>query len=311
MAVPFTQLVASTYDGVIKDRDNKAADNWSDSAFLKYLEKIGAIKRMAGATLQMTLDYQQNPGADFLATDTTPTSTTKTEVLTAASYDWATLVVPINWSFTDEALNQEPERKVDLVSALVDNAIRSHDRAIEAGMFAASATDGFQSLYTLFTEAGTGTVGTIDSSVETWWKNQFKDYDAAAALLADMTTIYNSCSRGTGGESPNVIITGPTEHGVYEGKLVANQRFVDTNTASGGFKVLKFKDVDVVFSNANTVDTYFFLNTKNTKLHVVKGAFRQRRTPIEHVNATMMNMKTFSVLQIATNNRSRNGVLFT
>jgi hypothetical protein len=32
---------------------------------------------------------------------------------------------------------------------------------------------------------------------------------------------------------------------------------------------------------------------------------------VEHVNAAMMNMKVFSVLQFATRNRSRGGVLFT
>jgi len=41
MAVPFTQLVASTYDAVVNEK-NKAADQWSDSSALNYLEKMGA-----------------------------------------------------------------------------------------------------------------------------------------------------------------------------------------------------------------------------------------------------------------------------
>jgi hypothetical protein len=52
-------------------------------------------------------------------------------------------------------------------------------------------------------------------------------------------------------------------------------------------------------------------NTADTKLYVVRGAFRQRRSPIESISSLMMNMKTWSVLQVATANRSRGGVLFT
>jgi hypothetical protein len=66
MAVPFTQLVASTYDAVANEK-NKAADQWSDTSALNKLEALGGVKRITpGATLQMTLDYRANTGADFL-----------------------------------------------------------------------------------------------------------------------------------------------------------------------------------------------------------------------------------------------------
>jgi hypothetical protein len=310
MSVPFTQLVASTYDAVVKDR-NKAANQWHESAFLNHLEKLGGVKRVpGGATLQLPLDYQINSGADFLATDTTTTSTTKTEVITAASYTFVPLVVPVNWTLSDEYLNSDTNQKIDIVSSLVDNAIASHDRSLETAFFAASATDGFESLRTMITEDGTGTFGTIVAGTETWWKNQFKDYDTGATLLADMATLYNSCAKGTGGSAPNLLVGGSTEQGLFEGKLTPLQRF-ETSTGDGGFKILKFKTADFVFSNASSNDSIFFINTNNTKLYVVQGAYRQRRDAIEHVNAAMMNMKIISLVQFATNNRSRVGVLFT
>jgi hypothetical protein len=98
---------------------------------------------------------------------------------------------------------------------------------------------------------------------------------------------------------------------VYEGKLVANQRFVDVKTATGGFQALKFRNADVVFSSGSTNDSYFFINTEYTKLYVVKSAWRSRKEPVDHINAAMTNMKVFSVIQFATSARSRGGVLFT
>jgi hypothetical protein len=314
MAIPFTQLVAATYDDVVNEK-NKAADQWSDSSFLKGLDRLGGVKRVpGGATLQVTLDYKANPGADFLATDATSTSTTKTEVMTAASYSMIPLVVPTNWSFFDEAVNSEKNQKVDLVAAIVDNALASHDQAIEDAIFATTGgTDGFNTLVDLYTEDGTGTVGTIVAGTETWWKNQFKDWgtDTGATLLADYTTLYNSSRKGSGGRKPNVVVGSASQHALYEAVLTANQRFTDVGKASGGFTELMFKDIPYLFTSEYTSDSSWMFNTMDTQLYVVMSAWRQRRKVQDHVNAAMSNMKIFSVCQLATRNRSRGGVLFT
>jgi hypothetical protein len=311
MANQFSQLVASTYDGVVNER-NKATDQWSDSSFLKFLEMKGGVKRTSGgSTLELTLDFQANAGADFLAADTTTTSTSKTTVVDGASYSYVPLVVPVNWSFYDEALNSDPYRKVDLVKGIVDNALKSHDQAIETALFAATATDGFESLLTMNTEDGTGTFGGLVSGTETWWKNKFKDYTDASTLLADMRSLYNSCAKGSLGSEPNIVACGSAEFGVYEGKLTPNARYTNPKQAIAGFETLKFVNADVCFSSAATNDSYFFINTEYVKLYVVKNAWRSRKEPIDHINAAMTNMKVFSVIQFATSARSRGGVLFT
>lgn len=310
MAIPVTQLVAATYDAVVNER-NKAADQWSDTSALNHLEKIGGVKRVdGGPKFTVTLDYRQNAGLDFLATDTTATSTTKTEVLTHAEYTPIPLVVPVNWSFFDEAINAGKNQKVDLVSSIVDNAITSHDQGIETAMFTTTGgTDGFQTFVDVFTEDGTGTVGTIVSGTETWWKNQFKDWgtDTGATLLADWNTLYFACSKGSSGRQPNVVLTSATLFGNFLAANQANQRFLETT--GGTLKYVKLQNADMVYtaSIAGSTEDAFMFNTKDTQLWVVKGAWRQRRSPVEFVNAAMMNMKVFTVCQIVTNNRSRGG----
>jgi hypothetical protein len=315
MAVPFTQLVASTYDAVANEK-NKAADQWSDTSALNKLESLGGVKRITpGATLQMTLDYRANTGADFLATDTTATSTSKTDILTATGPSWATLVVPTNWSFTDEALNNG-DQKVDLLSALADNAIASHDFAIETAIFAATGgTDGFATLTDLFSEDGTGTVQGIVASTETWWKNQFKDWgtDTGATLLADYNTLYFSCAKGSSGRQPNVVISNSTLYGAFLAALTPQQRFMDPKSATSGFGSVKLINADFIFSSVITTsqDSAWMFNTNDTALFVAKTAWRKRREAIDYSASAMVNMKIFSVLQLATRNRSRGGVLWT
>jgi hypothetical protein len=315
MAVPFTQLVATTYDSVVAEK-NKAADQWSDTSSLNALERLGGVKRVnGGATLQMPLDYRANSGADFLLTDTTATSTGKTDVLTATAPSWATLVVPTNWSFTDEALNNG-DAKIDLLASLADNAITSHDYSVEAGMFAATGgTDGFATFIDLFTTNGEGTVQGIIAATETWWKNQFKDWnaDTGATLLADYNTLYMSCAKGSSGRQPNVIIGNATMFGAWLAANQANQRFVDSSAPKTmGIGGAKHINAEYIFSSvlASVSEKAFMFNTNDTYLSVVKGAWRKRREAIDFASAAMVNMKIFSVLQLATRNRSRGGVLF-
>jgi len=310
MAIPVTQLVASTYDAVVNER-NKAADQWSDTSAMNHLEKIGGIKRVdGGPKFTPTLDYRINQGLDFLATDTTATSTTKTEVLTHAEYTPIPVVVPINVSFFDESINAGKNQKVDLVASIVDNMITSHDQGFETALFAATGgTDGFNTFVDIFTEDGTGTVGTIVAGTETWWKNQFKDWgtDTTTALLADYNTLYMACSKGSAGRQPNVVIGSALLFGNFLAANQANQRFLEATGST--LKYVKLQNADYIYTSAiagSTEDAFMF-NTNDTQIWVVRGAWRQRREAVDFVNAAMWNVKTFSVAQLITRNRSRGG----
>lgn len=304
----FSQIVAATYDRVANEK-NKAANQWSENAFLNALERKGALKRVTGGPkLEFTLDTVVNPDAGFLATDVSATSTNKTSVLDAASYDWALLVVPINWSISDEAKNSG-EKKVDLVASLVDNALESHDDRFEAGMFAASATNGFLSLPVLFTEDGTGTVGGINAGTDTYWANAFEDY--GTDLHLGLNVSFAEASKGSGGSSPDLFVTGQTVFATYADSLQANFQYRETKKVDAGIQALAFAGADMIFTQKYTSDSVWLINTKETKLYVIKDFYRQRRSEIELPNAATMNMKTVSMAQIATKNRSRNSVCFT
>lgn len=306
MALSISQALAASYPHVIAKRP---ANQWSESAVLRALEKLGAIKRVnMGATIEATLDYQVNPGTQELATDMAPTSTAKTDVLTAASYTPGSISVPIVWSKEDEAKNDE--EKVDFVAALIDNALESHDDKIESLLFTTGSR--VIGLDTLVTEDGTGTIGGINAGTDVFWKNKFKDYTDGTTLLADLTSVYNACSKGSGSpQMPKLVVTSADSHAVYEGKLQANQRFVDSKDAQGGFITLAFKTANMVFSQRYTGDSYYFLNGKNFQIRVSKSMYRfkDKETPLE--NAEGYKTSVFSVLQVITDNRSRLGVAFT
>jgi hypothetical protein len=304
----FSQIVAATYDRVANEK-NKAANQWSENALLRFLEAKGALKRVTGGPqLEFTLDTVVNPDAAFLASDVSAVSTTKTEVLDAVKYDWALFVAPINWSIADEAKNSG-DKKVELVSSLVDNALESHDDQFEAGLFAASATNGFLSLPVLFTEDGTGTIGGIVAGTDTYWKNQFEDYGTDLHLGLHISMA--ETAKGSGGSTPNLLVTSPTTWATYADSLSAQVQFASAKKLDAGVQALQVAGADMIFSHKYSSDSVFGINTKVSALYAIKDFYRQRRSEIELPNAATMTMKVVSMAQIATKNRSRNFVCFT
>jgi hypothetical protein len=304
----FSQIVAATYDRVTNEK-NKAANQWSENAVLRFLEAKGALKRVTGGPqLEFTLDTQRNPDAAFLASDTSATSTTKTEILDAVKYDWALFVAPINWSILDEAKNSG-DKKVDLVSSLVDNAGESHDDQFEAAFVASSSTNGMLSLPVILTEDGSGTIGGVNSATDTYWAPQFEDY--TTDLHLGLSVSMAETAKGSGGAQPDLLITGTTTWATYADSLQTFFQYTKANTVDAGIQTLKFAGADLIFTHKYTSDTVFGVNTKELKMYVIKEFYRQRRSEIELPNAATMTMKTVTVAQLATKNRSRNFCCFT
>lgn len=307
MALTIGQIVATSYPAVLAEM-RKAANQWVESAFLRELERQNAVVRKSlGATIECPLDYQRNPGAGFLASDLAPTSMSKTEVLTAASYDIAEISVPIVWSKKDEVQNPTDNQKIALVKALLENGINSHDDLIEQYIFATS-TNGFLGLDTHIVDAGTGSDGGIDSSLNTWWRNQQATYVDDTDIEAAFTTVWNACAKGSGSNLlPTLMVSDGATQALFEGTQQPNQRYIDTQELKAGFKILGFKTARYVFSQYGDTDVNF-LNPKNFQLVASKEYFRDRGETQEIPNANGFVTKIYSALQTVTNNRSRLGV---
>jgi len=310
MALSIEQIAAVSYPAVLAEM-RKAANQWAESAALREMERQGVIQRISlGATIEAPLDYRVNPDTAVLANDQDEASLVKTEVVTAASYSVAQISVPVVWTKGDDAKNPTEAQKVALVKQLLENGINSHDDLIEQTIFTTSTAGGdeLNGLDALAPTSGQGTVGGIDSAVETWWRNQADTYTDAGDIEATFTAVYNACAKGSGAQlAPKFMISGATPHALYESSLQSLQRFMDTDEANGGFKVLAFKSARYVFSQYGS-DEVYFLNPKNYNIVVSKQYFRDKGNTIEIPNQNAFVFKIYSALQALTNNKSRLGV---
>jgi hypothetical protein len=303
-----SQIISASYNAVVNEA-RSAANQWTESAYMRELERQGGIDRVDfGASIEATLDYQANPGTAFLSTSLQPTSTTETEVVTSAVYSVAELSVPVNWSKKTEAQNPSTNQKIALVKQLVTNGLNSHDNAIEQAFFTTS-TNGFLGLLTFMTTAGTGSAGGIDAGTDTWWANKQATYVDDTDIESAMTSGWNSATKGSGSQlSPTIAVSDAATQAIFEGTQQANQRYVDTQELKAGFKILGFKTLRYVFSQFGT-SSIFMSNPKNLSLKCSKAFFRDRGETQEFPNANGYTFKIYSALQFITNNRSRLAVV--
>ena len=302
-----SQIIAVSYPAVLNEM-RKAANQWAESAFMRELERQGAIKRESlGSTIEHTLDYQRNPGTQISAIGLSPIALTETEVFTAASYDISEITAPLVWSKKTEVQNPTENQKIAFVKGLLENGINSHDDIIEQALFAVS-TNGFLGLGTHVTATGLGSDGGIDSTVNTFWRNQQSTYVDDTDIEAAFTTVWNACAKGSGSKlMPTLMVSDGETQALFEGTQQALQRYVDSEELKAGFKILGFKTSRYVFSQYGDSNVYF-LNPKNFNVVVSKQYFRDLGETEPIPNANGFVRKVYSAGNTTTNNRSRLGV---
>lgn len=310
MALSVEQISAVSYPAVLAEL-RKPHNQWAENAALRALESNGFIQRVSfGENIECPLDYRSNPDTAVLASDQDSAALLKTEVITSAIYDIAQLNVPVTWTKGDEAKNPSDTQKIALVKSLLQNAIDSHDDLLEQRIFTSSAVGGVEvnGLADLVPTSGQGTVGGIDASIETFWRNQTDTYTDGSDIEAAMEDVYNACSKGSGGQQPKILISGTTPYGLFVSQLQSLQRFMDSDQADASFKLIAFKGAKYVFSHKGSSKIYF-LHPKNYQMAVSKNYFRDKGQTYDVPGQNAFYFLIYSAMQFVVNNKSRLGVL--
>jgi hypothetical protein len=271
MASPnLSEIVTTT----LRNRTGKLSDNVSkNNAILARLNKKGNVKPAAGGrTIVQELEYAENSTykrySGYEALNIAPS-----DVFTAAEFDWKQGAVAVSISGLEQLQNSGKERVIDLLESRIKNAERTMANNMSADMYSDGTADGGKQiggLQALVADTPTNTVGGINSSTWTFWRNVSFDAttDGSAAATSSniqsyMNRVWLQVVRGT--DRPDLIIADNNYYRLYWESLQAIQRITSTDMAEAGFSSLKFMDADVVFDggyggNAPSNHMYF-LNT--------------------------------------------------
>lgn len=314
------ELISTTLDNYVS---STLEDNIFYSIPLFYwMDKRGdGIKETqdGGNNIIVPLMYGKNStaasysGYDLL--DTTPQTG-----IGNATYSWKQYSVSVTLDRLSERKNSGSSQVVKLLKSKIIQAEMSLKDLFGEDLFAAQSGNTILGLQNIVDPTpATGTVGGLNAATYSWWRN----YQATGAktttiydnLLGAMRTQYNTQSKGSAGDHPDLYMTGQTTFEGFESLLTTdinyNVGMIDTKLAEVDFEAYKFKGARVMWDSYCTSAYMYCLNSKYLKLYVdTKTDFIS--TPF--IRPANQDARTAQILwmgELTTSNRSKHGILTT
>ena len=308
----FTEVITTTLQGYSK----QLADNvTSHNALLNHIDQKGNKMPATGRTIVQELEYAENATAKWYsgyeALDVSPS-----EIFTAAEFNYKQLNGNVVISGLEQVQNSGKEAVHNLLKSRIKNLEKTLKNTVATALYAdGTGTDGKElgGLQSLVADAGTGTVGGINSSTYTWWKNKIYDFSgegitaSASTIQAAMNNLWLQCIRGA--DKPDVVTAGTTYFNFYWSSLQDNQRFTSDDTAQAGFMNLMFMSAPVFYDDQCTATKMYMLNTDYLFLRPAKGREFVPLGEKASVNQDAMVMPVVWAGNMTTSNRSLQGII--
>lgn len=314
----FTELVSTTFRNHSKEiRDNVSKHN----ALLRRLTAKGKVRiEDGGLSIATPLDYASNgtyqrySGYDVL-------NIAASDVISAAEYQWKQVAVNVVASGLELRNNAGQNRIINLVKSRVDNAVRTFKNGMSSDLYSdGTSANQINGLQAVVADAGTGTVGGIDSSTFTFWKNKVQSAAAplqgGGAITPGKDTIESLMlplwlAQTRGDDAPDLIVADSIYFTYFEQSQTSIKRYNDADAANGGFVSLKYKNADVIYDNATGMPTshMYFLNTDFLELVVHRDANMTVLDQKASVNQDAVVIPVLWQGNLVCSNRSLQGVL--
>ena len=308
----FTELVSTG----LRDHPSEMADNLSNhNALYNRLRKRGKLKVLDGGNSIVrplshaggTTNYQRYSGYDQLNVATF-------DSITAAEFNWKQAAVHVSASGLELRSNSGKNQIIDLAAARLKNAMRDFANQFSSDMYSdGTATNQIGGLGLLVTNTGVDTVGGINASGNTWWKNQFYDSAFSASQLKnDLQRLWLACVRGA--DKPDLVIMEDTSFKSYWDKLTDIQRYSRRDVVAGwGFDSLMFNTADVVNEPTGSgiaTNIVYMLNTDYLELVAHRDANMTELPEKRSFNQDAVIIPIVFQGNLCVSNRARQGKLF-
>lgn len=314
----FTELVSTTFRKHAKSfRDNVSRNN----VLYSMMMGKGNVETVdGGLSLVEPLDYAENntyqrySGYDLL-------NVSASDVLTSAEYQWKQIAINVVASGLELRTNSGDSRIIALAKSRIKNAMRTFKNNFSYDLYSdGTATNQINGLQALVADAGTGTVGGIDSSTWTFWQNKVQSAAApiqgGGAITPSATTIESLMlplwlALVRGDDQPDLIVSSNDYFTFYENSQTSLKRYTTSETVSGGFIALLYKKAKVVFDGGSGIpdSRMYFLNTDYLKLKAHQDA---NLTTLDEAKPYNQDASVTPILwmgNMVCGNRSLQGVL--
>lgn len=320
----WTELASTTY----RKHSTEVADNVSKhNALFRKLSTKGRIRTEDGGLSIVTpleyasnSTYQRYSGFDAL-------NINAVDVLTAAEYPWRQVAVNVAASGLELRTNMGESRIINFTKAKIRNAMNSFKNGLSADLYSdGTASNQINGLQALIADAGTGTVGQINSSTFSFWQNIVQSAAApiqgGGALTLGPSTIeslmlalYIRLTRGT--DQPDTLVFSDDLYTFFEQSQTSLKRYTSsvndssTDDATAGFVTMKYKNADVFFDSSGGIPAVhgYFINSDYMELVVHRDANMTIMDELKSVNQDAVVIPCLWMGNLVCSNRSLQGVL--
>jgi hypothetical protein len=192
-----------------------------------------------------------------------------TDILSAASYDWAELYAQVAIDNRDiNKVSNSPERAATMMQRYAESAVRDFYKAINSALHASgTGTETSHGGFGYYLDGGnTGTLGGIAKS-NTWWKARQKSsvgtmsIDKLDSWIVELASDY---------ESPQLFVSTPAIISKLRSLLQAGERVVNKGGDDQEFGALavSYAGVLLVADAACASGTGYLINTNSIKVYV-------------------------------------------
>lgn len=317
----FTELVTTTYRNHKKEIANNIE---APNVLLKRLNDRGN-KRMVdgGLSIVCPLDYAANSTIQrYSGYDTL--NVAASDVISAAEFPWKQMAGNVVASGLELRTNSGKSALTNLAKARMKNLIRSMSNTLAVDIYSdGTASNQINGLQALVSDAGTGTVGGINSTTFSFWRSILQSAAAplqgGGAITPSATTIeslmaplYYRLTRGT--DQPNLIVMDEVYFGFFEQSQVSLKRYAPTESntkGDAGFVSLKYKGADVVLEGNGIIPAShsYFLNLDYLEWCVHPDADYQEVPEMRPVNQDAFVMPIIWQGNLTVNARKYQGVM--
>lgn len=300
--------------------DDFSAEIWDliigQNNVLNFIDKMGGIERLSGgANITKRLMYAQNTTFGSISAYET-VDTTPQEPFTAAQYAWKIIAGAYSLANLVVFQNSGSKHQIsNIVTDLLMNAATTSQIELHVQYFADGTGNGsldFGGLRHLSAAGSWGTVGGINSSTDTWWRNQTAASvgSAAANLVDNLNTVRHSAERD--GRMIGLWVGDQNAAEAYERACLQIKRnvFENTRAADLGLPNIEYAGAPFIHDTNQTAGYIDGICLECTKL-VLGTDRRYRKSPM--VSPYDQDVKTQLLVlygNVCTSDRSNNGLLY-
>lgn len=316
----WTELASTTY----RKHASDVADNVSKhNALYRRLTTKGRLRTEdGGLSIVQPLEYASNSTYQrYSGFD--PLNINAVDVLTAAEFPWRQVAVNVAASGLELRTNMGESRIINFTKAKIRNAMNSFKNGLSTDIYSdGTASNQIGGLQALIADAGTGTVGQINSSTFPFWQNVVQSaaspLQGGGAITPSATTIeslwlplYIKLTRGT--DMPDMIVCSDDYYTFFEQSQTSLKRYASetgSESANAGFVTLKYKGADVFFDSSGGIPSShaYFINTDYFELVAHRDANMTIMDELKSVNQDAVVIPCLWMGNLVVSNRSLQGV---